>query len=199
MTRCRQPTTRDLIARNHIGNGSTAIVRRECFAMAGLFDESLASCEDAEMWTRLSVRTPYALRLVPSRSPATASAPPARCTPSRPTSPAAAPTSTLPQLRARLHRPRCGADVRAAPARPEPQGVLERRRRARRAPFSSRRCAIRRASSSATCAPWRWRDCTRWPSSSRRGCGRCRIAPVGRLRGAYGRLVGAPRGATRPA
>ncbi len=65
MTRCRQPTTRDLVARNHIGNGSTAIVRRECFAAAGLFDESLASCEDAEMWTRISVRTPYVLRLVP--------------------------------------------------------------------------------------------------------------------------------------
>jgi len=48
VSRCRQPTTRDLVARNHIGNGSTAIVRRECFAAAGLFDESLASCEDAE-------------------------------------------------------------------------------------------------------------------------------------------------------
>lgn len=65
VSRCRQPTTRDLVRRNHIGNGSTAIVRRECFALAGLFDESLASCEDAEMWTRLSVFTPHALRLVP--------------------------------------------------------------------------------------------------------------------------------------
>lgn len=65
VSRCRQPTTRDLVKRNHIGNGSTAIVRRACFAAAGLFDESLASCEDAEMWTRLSVRTPHALRLVP--------------------------------------------------------------------------------------------------------------------------------------
>lgn len=64
VSRCRQPTTRDLVARNHIGNGSTAIVRRECFAAAGLFDESLASCEDAEMWTRISVRAPHALRLV---------------------------------------------------------------------------------------------------------------------------------------
>jgi len=65
VSRCRQPTTRQLVRRNHIGNGSTAIVRRACFAVAGLFDESLASCEDAEMWTRLSVRTPHALRLVP--------------------------------------------------------------------------------------------------------------------------------------
>ncbi|MBX3025240.1 glycosyltransferase [bacterium] len=65
VSRCRRPTTRDLIARNHIGNGSTAIVRRACFAAAGLFDESLASCEDAEMWTRLSVRAPHAFRLVP--------------------------------------------------------------------------------------------------------------------------------------
>jgi glycosyltransferase involved in cell wall biosynthesis len=65
VSRCRQPTTADLVCRNHIGNGSTAIVRRECFAAAGLFDESLASCEDAEMWTRLSVQAPYGLRLVP--------------------------------------------------------------------------------------------------------------------------------------
>ncbi|MDX2170362.1 MAG: glycosyltransferase family 2 protein [Deltaproteobacteria bacterium] len=65
VSRCRQPTTRDLVRRNHIGNGSTAIVRRAAFAAAGLFDESLASCEDAEMWTRLSVRSPLVLRLVP--------------------------------------------------------------------------------------------------------------------------------------
>ena len=65
VSRCRRPTTGDLVARNHIGNGSTAIVRRECFAAAGLFDESLASCEDAEMWTRLSVRTALTLHLVP--------------------------------------------------------------------------------------------------------------------------------------
>jgi len=66
MSRCRQPTARDLVRRNHVGNGSTAIVRRAAFAAAGLFDESLASCEDAEMWTRLAVRAPYALRLVPA-------------------------------------------------------------------------------------------------------------------------------------
>jgi glycosyltransferase involved in cell wall biosynthesis len=65
VSRCRQPTARDLVRRNHVGNGSTAIVRRECFAAAGLFDESLASCEDAEMWTRLSVFAPHVLRLVP--------------------------------------------------------------------------------------------------------------------------------------
>jgi glycosyltransferase involved in cell wall biosynthesis len=65
VSRCRRPTTRDLVRRNHIGNGSTAIVRRQAFAAAGLFDESLASCEDAEMWTRLSVLAPFSLRLVP--------------------------------------------------------------------------------------------------------------------------------------
>jgi len=65
VTRCRQPTTRDLVARNHVGNGSTPIVRRDCFTRAGLFDETLRSCEDVEMWVRLSVRTPYALRLIP--------------------------------------------------------------------------------------------------------------------------------------
>lgn len=65
VSRCRRPTTRDLVRRNHIGNGSTAIVRRAAFAAAGLFDESLASCEDAEMWTRLSVFAPFSLCLVP--------------------------------------------------------------------------------------------------------------------------------------
>ena len=65
VTHCLTPTTRDLLARNHVGNGSTAIVRRECFERAGLFDESLESCEDIEMWVRLSVSTPTTLRCVP--------------------------------------------------------------------------------------------------------------------------------------
>lgn len=65
VTRCRAPTARDLVVRNHVGNGSTPIVRRECFERAGLFDETLRSCEDVEMWVRLSVLTPYTLRLIP--------------------------------------------------------------------------------------------------------------------------------------
>jgi glycosyltransferase involved in cell wall biosynthesis len=65
VTRCRAPTARDLVVRNHVGNGSTPIVRKECFERAGLFDETLRSCEDVEMWVRLAVLTPYALRLIP--------------------------------------------------------------------------------------------------------------------------------------
>jgi glycosyltransferase involved in cell wall biosynthesis len=65
VTRCGQPTAYDLVVRNHVGNGSTPIVRRECFERAGLFDETLRSCEDVEMWVRLSVLTPFTLRLIP--------------------------------------------------------------------------------------------------------------------------------------
>ncbi len=46
------PTLHDMIRANHVGNGSTPIVRRECFDMAGPFNESLRSCEDHEMWCR---------------------------------------------------------------------------------------------------------------------------------------------------
>ncbi|MGH7787595.1 MAG: glycosyltransferase family 2 protein [Candidatus Binatia bacterium] len=65
LTRCRRPTTRDLVARNHVGNGSTPIVRRTGFERAGIFDEALESCEDIEMWVRLSVFGGGTLRCVP--------------------------------------------------------------------------------------------------------------------------------------
>jgi glycosyltransferase involved in cell wall biosynthesis len=65
MTRCSQPTVRDLIRRNHIGNGSTPIVRKEVFRLAGAFDETLGSCEDFEMWVRSAACTPLTLGLLP--------------------------------------------------------------------------------------------------------------------------------------
>lgn len=65
VTRCRQPSVRDLILRNHIGNGSTPIVRKEVFRLAGLFDETLGSCEDFEMWVRSAACTPLLLGLLP--------------------------------------------------------------------------------------------------------------------------------------
>lgn len=66
LSRCAQPTVRDLIARNHVGNGSTPVVRRACFARAGLFDEDLAAgCEDFEMWVRIACLSGMTVRLVP--------------------------------------------------------------------------------------------------------------------------------------
>jgi glycosyltransferase involved in cell wall biosynthesis len=53
------PTLHDMIRRNHVGNGSTPIVRRDCFERAGLFREELKSCEDYEMWCRILWSTDY--------------------------------------------------------------------------------------------------------------------------------------------
>lgn len=47
------PSFHDMIRRNHVGNGSTPIVRAECFRQAGRFNEALKSCEDYEMWCRI--------------------------------------------------------------------------------------------------------------------------------------------------
>jgi glycosyltransferase involved in cell wall biosynthesis len=65
ISRSKQPSARDLAFRNHVGNGSTPIIRRECFEQAGLFAEDLRSCEDYEMWVRIAALTPYKVRLVP--------------------------------------------------------------------------------------------------------------------------------------
>jgi peptidoglycan/LPS O-acetylase OafA/YrhL/glycosyltransferase involved in cell wall biosynthesis len=62
---CKQPTARDLAFRNHFGNGSTPIIRRECFEEAGLFAEQLQACEDQEMWVRIAARTKWKLELIP--------------------------------------------------------------------------------------------------------------------------------------
>jgi len=63
ITKNHQPTIIDLLTRNCIT--SDAIVRKECFIAAGLFDESLTSCEDWEMWVRIYHKTHYRARLIP--------------------------------------------------------------------------------------------------------------------------------------
>lgn len=65
ISRCAAPTARDLIRRNHIGNGSTVVARAAVFHHAGLFDETLGSCEDFEMWVRAAACAPYTVRLLP--------------------------------------------------------------------------------------------------------------------------------------
>jgi hypothetical protein len=60
-----RPRLEDMVRRNHFGNGSTVIARRECFEAAGLFDVSLKSCEDYEMWCRILARTGWLAAGVP--------------------------------------------------------------------------------------------------------------------------------------
>jgi glycosyltransferase involved in cell wall biosynthesis len=52
-TRRCEPTLKDMILRNHFGNGSTVVARKECFELAGCFSPELKSCEDYEMWCRI--------------------------------------------------------------------------------------------------------------------------------------------------
>jgi len=61
-----RPTLADMVRRNHVGNGSTPIVRKECFERAGLFREELRSCEDYELWCRILHRTDFRIALVPA-------------------------------------------------------------------------------------------------------------------------------------
>jgi len=65
VSRKTHPSARDLTERNDIGNGSTAVVKRELFEQVGLFDEQLRSCEDLDMWVRIAAETSVALVLVP--------------------------------------------------------------------------------------------------------------------------------------
>ncbi len=44
-----------LLKHNRIGS-STPLVRKECFDSCGLFDESLPSCQDWDMWLRISTK-----------------------------------------------------------------------------------------------------------------------------------------------
>jgi glycosyltransferase involved in cell wall biosynthesis len=65
ISRRRAPSARDIIRRNHIGNGSTVVMRTDMIRLGGLFDETLGSCEDFEMWVRAAACTPYTVRLLP--------------------------------------------------------------------------------------------------------------------------------------
>ena len=44
----------DLFYRNFIRT-SSVVIRRDCFAKVGLFDESLCQCEDVDMWMRMAM------------------------------------------------------------------------------------------------------------------------------------------------
>jgi len=43
-----------LMTENIVGSPSTVMVRRGCLAKAGLFDETMRSCEDLDLWRRLA-------------------------------------------------------------------------------------------------------------------------------------------------
>lgn len=68
ISKCISPSVEDLVRRNHVGNGSTPIIRRDAFQRAGLFNESLRSlhsAEDYEMWVRLLHASECRARLIP--------------------------------------------------------------------------------------------------------------------------------------
>ena len=46
---------------NAMGNSSVPMVRRSCFDKVGLFDPSLPSAEDRDMWIRLAAEYPFAV------------------------------------------------------------------------------------------------------------------------------------------
>jgi len=62
-----RPSLHGMIKRNHIGNGSSPIVRSLCFRDAGKFDEGLRSCEDYEMWCRIICSTGFTIKLIPEQ------------------------------------------------------------------------------------------------------------------------------------
>ena len=49
-----------LLGEDPIANGSAAMVRRCCFDTVGLFDTSLKSAEDLDMWLRIAAHYPFA-------------------------------------------------------------------------------------------------------------------------------------------
>ncbi|AFY92666.1 glycosyltransferase family 2 protein [Chamaesiphon minutus] len=50
-----------LLETDVISNGSSAMVRRECFEKVGNFDRTLTSAEDLDMWLRLAAHYPFAV------------------------------------------------------------------------------------------------------------------------------------------
>jgi glycosyltransferase involved in cell wall biosynthesis len=65
LSRSISPSFRDMIIRNHIGNGSTPIGRTADFIQAGLFDRRPLYLEDYEFWPRLMRQTGRRFQLVP--------------------------------------------------------------------------------------------------------------------------------------
>ena len=65
ITKQAEPEALDMLLRNHVGNGSTPIVRRSCFDAVGLFSLEVPGQEDFEMWVRLLYKTGFKARLIP--------------------------------------------------------------------------------------------------------------------------------------
>lgn len=52
---------RKLLETDVISNGSSAMVRRDCFESVGMFDRTLTSAEDLDMWLRIAVYYQFAV------------------------------------------------------------------------------------------------------------------------------------------
>lgn len=52
---------RELLETDVISNGSSAMVRRDCFEAVGVFDRTLTSAEDLDMWLRIAVHYQFAV------------------------------------------------------------------------------------------------------------------------------------------
>lgn len=50
-----------LLEKDVISNGSSAMVRRDCFEKVGDFDRALSSAEDLDMWLRIATYYPFAV------------------------------------------------------------------------------------------------------------------------------------------
>jgi glycosyltransferase involved in cell wall biosynthesis len=60
----RRVSLEELVVRTRFGPGGV-VVRKDCFDRVGLFDESLRSVEDRDMWIRLAARFPIGLMEAP--------------------------------------------------------------------------------------------------------------------------------------
>jgi glycosyltransferase involved in cell wall biosynthesis len=60
------PGLHDMIRRNHVGNGSSVVIRRAAIDQAGPFNAHLRACEDYELWCRILHATPYRAMLIPA-------------------------------------------------------------------------------------------------------------------------------------
>lgn len=50
-----------LVEMDVISNGSSAVVRRDCFEAVGVFDRNLAAAADLDMWLRIAAKYPFAV------------------------------------------------------------------------------------------------------------------------------------------
>ncbi|HEY9633635.1 MAG TPA: glycosyltransferase family 2 protein [Coleofasciculaceae cyanobacterium] len=50
-----------IVVNDMISNGSSPMVRRKCFETVGVFDPTINSSEDRDMWTRIAVHYPFAV------------------------------------------------------------------------------------------------------------------------------------------